>query len=160
MGRSQLDSRTDPFKAGGGSGSRWCLDRVGLASDEKAAHGGCNSGALVYESVEFGVKVGSRDRHGAGPGRPGESERNKTQHMETYFNNMAAEVGSADKLMRDVRTLVRDTEDLMRGGCRTAGQHTLVAVQQAEDAIRHYPTACVGLAFGVGVLLGLVLGRR
>jgi ElaB/YqjD/DUF883 family membrane-anchored ribosome-binding protein len=80
--------------------------------------------------------------------------------METYFNNMTAEDGSAEKLMRDVRTLVRDTEDLMRDGCRTAGHHTLVAVQQADEAIRQYPAASMGVAFGVGILLGLLLGRR
>jgi ElaB/YqjD/DUF883 family membrane-anchored ribosome-binding protein len=80
--------------------------------------------------------------------------------METYFNNMAAEDGTAEKLMRDVRTLVRDTEDLMWDGCRAAGEHTLLAVQQADEAVRQYPTASVGLAFGIGVLLGLLLGRR
>jgi ElaB/YqjD/DUF883 family membrane-anchored ribosome-binding protein len=80
--------------------------------------------------------------------------------METYFNNMAAEDGSAEKLVRDIKTLVRDTEDLMRDGCRTAGQHTLLAAQQADDAIRQYPSASVGLAFGVGILLGLLLRRR
>jgi ElaB/YqjD/DUF883 family membrane-anchored ribosome-binding protein len=80
--------------------------------------------------------------------------------METYFNNMAAEDGTAEKLMRDVRTLVQDTEDLMWDGCRTVGEHTLLAMQQADEAVRHYPTASVGVAFGIGVLLGLLLGRR
>jgi ElaB/YqjD/DUF883 family membrane-anchored ribosome-binding protein len=80
--------------------------------------------------------------------------------METYFNNMAAEDGSTEKLMRDVRTLVRDTEDLVRDGCRTATEHSLLAVQQADEAIRNYPLASVGVAFGFGVMLGLLLGRR
>jgi ElaB/YqjD/DUF883 family membrane-anchored ribosome-binding protein len=80
--------------------------------------------------------------------------------METYFNNMTAEDGSADKLIQDVRTLVRDAEEVMWDGCRVIGQQTVVAAQQADEAIRQFPTASVGLAFGIGLLLGLLCGRR
>jgi ElaB/YqjD/DUF883 family membrane-anchored ribosome-binding protein len=55
---------------------------------------------------------------------------------------------------------VQDTEDLVRDGCRTATEHSLLAVQQADEAIRNYPLASVGVAFGFGVMLGLLLGRR
>jgi ElaB/YqjD/DUF883 family membrane-anchored ribosome-binding protein len=80
--------------------------------------------------------------------------------METYFNNMTAQDGSTDKLVRDLRVLVHDAEELVKDGCRVMGEQTKIAAQQADEALRQYPTAVVGVAFCFGVLLGLVLGRK
>ena len=87
-------------------------------------------------------------------------ELERALDMETYFDNMTAQDGSADKLVRDLRVLVHDAEELARDGCRVMGEQTKIAAQQADEAVRRYPTAVVGVAFCFGVLMGLVLGRR
>jgi ElaB/YqjD/DUF883 family membrane-anchored ribosome-binding protein len=80
--------------------------------------------------------------------------------METYFDNMTAQEGSADKLLRDFRVLVHDTEELVKDGCRVLGEQTMIAAEQADEAVRRYPAAVAGVAFGFGLLVGLLLGRR
>ncbi len=80
--------------------------------------------------------------------------------METYFDNMTAQDGSTDKLVRDLRVLMQDTEELMRYGCRVLGEQTRIATQQADEAVRRYPSAVAGAAFGFGLLVGLLIARR
>ncbi len=80
--------------------------------------------------------------------------------METYFDNMTAQEGSADKLLRDFRVLVHDAEELVKDGCRVVGEQSVIAAEQADQAVRRYPAATAGVAFGFGLLVGLLLGRR
>ena len=79
--------------------------------------------------------------------------------METYFDNMTVPDGSSEKLVRDLRVLVQDTEALLKDGCRVLGEQTLVAAEEADEAIRRYPAAMAGVAFGFGLMLGLLLRR-
>jgi ElaB/YqjD/DUF883 family membrane-anchored ribosome-binding protein len=85
--------------------------------------------------------------------------------METYFDNMTAQEGSADKLARDFRVLLHDAEELVKDGCRVVGEQSVIAAEQADQAVRRYPAATAGVAFGFGLLgfgllVGLLLGRR
>jgi ElaB/YqjD/DUF883 family membrane-anchored ribosome-binding protein len=80
--------------------------------------------------------------------------------METYFDNMTAPEGSAEKLRHDFRTLLSDTEDLVKDSCRALGQQTKVAARQTDQLIRRNPLVAVGVAFGAGMLLGVLLGRK
>jgi ElaB/YqjD/DUF883 family membrane-anchored ribosome-binding protein len=93
--------------------------------------------------------------------------------------------GSADKLVRDVRVVVQDAEDLIKAtagdieertreararlaGAIVVAKETLNQAEQtasesarAVDAlIRKYPYQSLGGAFCVGLLLGAVLLRR
>lgn len=90
----------------------------------------------------------------------------------------------ADKVLQDLKTLIRDSEDLLAATAQAAGEqlkevrgrlgHALegarescktlenAAVEKAKAAdrvIRDHPYQSMGVALGVGVLLGVVIGR-
>ena len=80
--------------------------------------------------------------------------------METYFSNMAAKDGSPRKIVRDLRTLVTDTESLLKHGCVNLSRSTCIAAKESKAAILRRPYHSVSFAFGVGVFLGLLLTRK
>ena len=111
--------------------------------------------------------------------------------METHFENMehAHSTLARERVMADLKSLVRDSEDLVRA---TAGdvsekakevrtrvvaalerakvtckdfqvQTTATAAAAARKAdltIREHPYESVGLAFGLGLLIGGLVARR
>ena len=80
--------------------------------------------------------------------------------METYFNNLTAAEGSAEKLVQDVQVLIKDGEDLLRNSCQGLGDQSRFTAEQAKEAVRRYPYASVGAAFALGLLVGLLSGRK
>ena len=101
--------------------------------------------------------------------------------METYFDNMTAQEGTGEKLLADLKVLVQDAEALVKaaGGnlaekSRTELHATLerlkVAASRAQDKaaagaaradrlVRDHPYESIGLAFGIGLLIGVMLKR-
>lgn len=92
---------------------------------------------------------------------------------------------STEKLLRDLNTVVHDGEELLKAGAHELGERGLaarerlaaalevakatrrrlqeraVASAKATDRIVHeYPYQSIGIAFGVGMLLGIILNRR
>lgn len=83
-----------------------------------------------------------------------------------------------EKLMKDMRAVVGDTEDLLKLTVNQTGEHiekvreraseSLRAARAqlqeagrfANDQIRAHPWATAGIAAGVGLLLGIMIGRR
>lgn len=98
---------------------------------------------------------------------------------------MSATAESTEKLMADLRLVVRDAEDVLKA---TAGdmsekaketrarlnaslESAKAAYQRLEDkaiagakaadgVIREHPYQSIGIAFGVGVLIGVLVGRK
>ncbi len=93
--------------------------------------------------------------------------------------------GSADKLVRDVRVVVQDAEDLIKATAgdieertrearaRLAGalvvakdslnraeEAASVGVKAADHWIREYPYQCLGMAFAAGLFFGALITRR
>ena len=89
-----------------------------------------------------------------------------------------------DKLMKDLRLIVQDAEDLIRATAGEVNEKTRQArarlsqtldkaketaqdlqvravekAQVADEVIREHPYESIGIAFGVGVLLGLIANR-
>ena len=101
--------------------------------------------------------------------------------METYFSNMTAEEGTKEKLVQDLVTLVRDAEALVKatGGdlagksktelaaalervkasCGRLQTRAAAGARQADQIIREYPYQSIGIAFGVGLLIGVLVNR-
>ncbi|HUK83610.1 MAG TPA: DUF883 family protein [Verrucomicrobiae bacterium] len=106
--------------------------------------------------------------------------------MEAAFPQMtdAPEV-SREKLAQDLRVLIRDAEALLKAGATEAGgkmeelksrlevsvnrvkehyqhvQDKVVAGAKATDtAIRAHPYESIGVAFGVGLLMGVLVARK
>ena len=111
--------------------------------------------------------------------------------METHFANIENAHSSLarERVLEDLRVLVRDSETLLRA---TAGDVTekakeararlwaalerakstcddlqrqaiaaaKAAAQKADVVIREHPYQSVGVAFGVGVLIGVLVGRK
>ena len=93
--------------------------------------------------------------------------------------------GSADKLVRDVRVVVQNAEDLIKAtagdieertreararlaGALVVAKDSLTRAEQtasegmraADAMIRDYPYPVVGAAFLVGIVLGVLVSRR
>ena len=72
-----------------------------------------------------------------------------------------------EKLMGELRAVVREAEALMQTAAAESGEHLRDAGDSAREAakeideqVRRNPWAAVGVAAGVGLLLGLLLGRK
>lgn len=98
----------------------------------------------------------------------------------------SGEIGSStEKLLHDLKAVVRDGEELLRAGARdltdrglAAKERLAAALEVARDTqrrlqeqaiasarktdqlIREHPYESIGVAFGVGVLIGILAGRR
>lgn len=92
---------------------------------------------------------------------------------------------STEKLLRDLKTVVRDGEELLKAGARDLTERgvaarerltaalevakdtqrrlqsgALAGARQADRLVRDHPYEAVGVAFGIGILLGAIAGRR
>lgn len=92
---------------------------------------------------------------------------------------------NTEKLINDLKAVARDTEELLRATADSAGekaaelrerlntvltsaksacqrleQKASAGAENTDRAIREHPYESIGIAFGVGLLLGVVLGRR
>ena len=107
--------------------------------------------------------------------------------MEEHYHNMTSTGGdlTRERLVEDLRSLVRDAEELLKSGaeevggkaaelrarlqtsldkakdtCRKLEGHALEGAKAADRVIRSHPYESLGIAFGVGVLLGVLINRR
>ena len=101
--------------------------------------------------------------------------------MEMYFSNMTAEEGTKEKLVQDLMTLVQDAEELVKaaGGnvaaksktelisaldrvkasCKRVEAQAVVGAKRTDQLIRENPYQSIGIAFGIGLLLGVLVNR-
>ncbi|MCI0746238.1 MAG: hypothetical protein L0Y58_12610 [Verrucomicrobia subdivision 3 bacterium] len=102
--------------------------------------------------------------------------------METYFKNMTADEGTKERLVQDLITLVHDAEDLVRAtghdlaeksrkeliealervkaSCRRLEAHAETSLRAADKMIRQHPYESIGVALGLGLLIGALVNRR
>lgn len=111
--------------------------------------------------------------------------------METHFENLehAHSAVSRERVMRDLRVLARDTEDLLKVTAGDLGdraqeirtrlstalsrakitygelQEQAVAsakkaAKKTDAAIREHPYQWLGVAFGAGLLVGVLVSRK
>ncbi|HWN96045.1 MAG TPA: DUF883 domain-containing protein [Methylomirabilota bacterium] len=99
---------------------------------------------------------------------------------------MASEIHAAkDRLTHDLKNVVHDTELLLRevGGelsekgklararlnatlesaketCHELGEKTAAAAKAADEYVHQNPYRSIGVAFGVGLLIGVLVARR
>jgi ElaB/YqjD/DUF883 family membrane-anchored ribosome-binding protein len=93
--------------------------------------------------------------------------------------------GSTERLLQDLRAVVQDGEELLRAGAQDLSERGMAArerlaaalevaretrhkleararagAQATDRVIREHPYQSVGIAFGIGLLLGLIANRR
>ena len=74
---------------------------------------------------------------------------------------------TTEKLMAELRAVARDVDALMQTASAASGQELRDAGENAREAateidaqVRRNPWAAVGIAAGVGLLVGLLLSRK
>lgn len=101
-------------------------------------------------------------------------------------NRSAEEIeDSTEKLLRDLKAVVHDGEELLRAGARDLSERGMAARERLAAAlevaketrrklqeravngaratdrvIREHPYQSIGVAFGVGMLIGVLVNRR
>ena len=111
--------------------------------------------------------------------------------METHYENMehAHTTHARERVMADLKSLVRDSEDLLkstaddvsekarearsrvtaaleraRSTCNEMQEQTAAtakaAAKKADTVIREHPYESLGIAFGVGLLIGVLVTRK
>ncbi|MBI1176980.1 DUF883 family protein [bacterium] len=102
--------------------------------------------------------------------------------METHFEFAQPENGSPRKVIQDVRALIQDVEGVLveagkRWGAKSKEELDVALAKMHEarkklevqarrtaettaEVVRTHPYESVGIAFGAGVLLGLLVSRR
>jgi ElaB/YqjD/DUF883 family membrane-anchored ribosome-binding protein len=64
-----------------------------------------------------------------------------------------------EKVKNELRDNMEDAVDKARAAYDTLQQKTAAAAQATDRAVREHPYQAVGVAFGVGVLLGVLIVR-
>jgi ElaB/YqjD/DUF883 family membrane-anchored ribosome-binding protein len=106
--------------------------------------------------------------------------------METYFHNIEDPTQvSREKVAEDLRALIRDAEELLKAGVGDASGKTaeikarlqasveqakatakqledkaIAGAKAADRVIRAHPYESMGIAFGFGLLFGMLVGRK
>lgn len=77
------------------------------------------------------------------------------------------DAATTEKLMDDLRAVVRDAQTLLQAAAAESGERLEGAGESAREAareidaqVRRNPWAAVGVAVGAGLVLGLLLGRK
>ncbi|MFM7627367.1 MAG: glycine zipper domain-containing protein, partial [Gammaproteobacteria bacterium] len=65
-----------------------------------------------------------------------------------------------DRILDDLRRAVEDAESLLRETSGAVGDRARDVARDTEDYVRRNPWQAVGIAAGVGLLLGVLLNRR
>jgi ElaB/YqjD/DUF883 family membrane-anchored ribosome-binding protein len=106
----------------------------------------------------------------------------KHQFMEIYFKNITPEEVTADRLLHDLKTLKDDTEELFRAtgnriaeksrekfltavdkaraACHEVQDQAVSGLNATDEVIRRYPFSAIGVAFGLGLLIGIIANRK
>lgn len=74
---------------------------------------------------------------------------------------------TTDKLMQELKAVVSDAEELLKASraraeesVRTARARMKDAGVQVDEQVRENPWTAIGIAAGVGLVLGILLGRK
>jgi len=101
--------------------------------------------------------------------------------MEVFFKNLTGEEVSIEKLVEDLTVLAQDVEELVKVSsanlapeskeqlvsaaqrikmrCENLKAHALAGARATDRAIRTHPYATLGVALGVGFILGALVNR-
>ncbi len=105
--------------------------------------------------------------------------------METHFENMKTAEDPGHRLAQDLKSVVRDAEDLMqatagdlgekakaarsrlvlaldraKASCRDMEDKAIAAAKSADKVIRAHPYESMGVAFAAGLLIGVLVARK
>ena len=73
---------------------------------------------------------------------------------------LRATAGEAGEKIKEVRQRLSKALESARATCEDIQDQTAETAKAADETIREHPYESIGIAFGVGILLGLIVGRR
>ena len=68
------------------------------------------------------------------------------------------DAAKTEQLLTELRAVVRDAEELLQAASDQTGASETVS--EIEEQVRRNPWAAVGIAAGIGLVLGLLLSRK
>ncbi len=60
-----------------------------------------------------------------------------------------------ERFLDDIKAVIRDGQELLKAGAGGIQQQTVAGLTQTDRLAREFPYGAIGLAFGVGILVGL-----
>jgi len=73
---------------------------------------------------------------------------------------LQATAGQAGEKMSELRSRLSTALDSAKATCHRIEEKAVAGAKVADKAIREHPYESVGVAFGVGLLVGVWVGRR
>jgi ElaB/YqjD/DUF883 family membrane-anchored ribosome-binding protein len=73
---------------------------------------------------------------------------------------LEATAGQAGDKMSELRSRLASTLESVKATSRRVGEKTVAGAKVADKTIRAHPYESIGVAFGLGVLIGVLVGRR
>jgi len=73
---------------------------------------------------------------------------------------LQATAGQTGDKMQEIRGRLAATLESAKASYRRLEEKTVAGAKAADKTIREHPCESIGLAFGVGLLVGVLVGRR
>jgi ElaB/YqjD/DUF883 family membrane-anchored ribosome-binding protein len=73
---------------------------------------------------------------------------------------LKATAGDMSEKAKDVRSRLTETLEKAKATCQRLQEKTVGAAQATDKVIRAHPYESIGIAFGVGLLLGVLVSRK
>lgn len=73
---------------------------------------------------------------------------------------LKATAGEAGEKVKEIRKRLATALESARGTCERFQNQTVQVAKTTDRMIREHPYETVGVAFGVGLLVGVLVGRR
>ncbi|MCI0535693.1 MAG: DUF883 family protein [Verrucomicrobiales bacterium] len=73
---------------------------------------------------------------------------------------LKATAGEAGETMKEVRNRLASALESATATCERLQDKTVQAAKATDHVIREHPYESIGVAFGVGLLIGVFVGRR
>jgi ElaB/YqjD/DUF883 family membrane-anchored ribosome-binding protein len=73
---------------------------------------------------------------------------------------MKATAGQAGEKVAELRSRLAVAIESAKGTCHRLEETTVAAAKATDRTIREHPYESIGIAFGVGLLVGVLVGRK
>jgi ElaB/YqjD/DUF883 family membrane-anchored ribosome-binding protein len=73
---------------------------------------------------------------------------------------MHATTGQAGEKLGELRQRLSAALDSAKATCQRLEEKAIAGAKAADKTIREHPYESIGLAFGIGLLIGVLVGRR
>ena len=73
---------------------------------------------------------------------------------------MKATAGQAGEKLAEVRTRLAAALESAKATCQRLEEKTIAAAKATDRTIREHPYESIGIAFGVGLLVGVLVARK